>query len=164
VRSKVVKRETFERLVGALGARWKPLVEVLAGSGWHTSELERFARHGTILPFAGQDGAAVLVTPQHKHGAPHSTIVSEACARAARRVLELGPFSRSVFEARVREASAAIGVYVRPGHFRHTTASFAVEQGANIGSVSDFLGHQSQRTTKRFYATHAVPRKVPTLL
>jgi hypothetical protein len=30
--------------------------------------------------------------------------------------------------------------------------------------VSSFLNHKSPRTTRKFYATHAVPAKVPTLV
>jgi hypothetical protein len=33
-----------------------------------------------------------------------------------------------------------------------------VDAGADIATVSTFLGHRSPLTTKRFYATHATPR------
>jgi hypothetical protein len=39
----------------------------------------------------------------------------------------------------------------------------AIEKGAAPASVAAFLNHKSPNTTRRFYATHAVPAKIPTL-
>ena len=51
-----------------------------------------------------------------------------------------------------------------PGRFRHSVATWAINEGADPATVAAFLNHKSPRTTMRFYATHAVPKKVPTLL
>src|SRR5690606_5986962 len=62
-RSKVISREQY------LGARahmvgiYRDGLDVLAGTGWHLTELERFASGGRIEPYAGPDpeGAGILV-------------------------------------------------------------------------------------------------------
>lgn len=66
----------------------------------------------------------------------------------------------------VKEASSKAGLSVTlfPGEARHTVATWAVNAGADLKTVSTFLRHKSERTTRRFYATHAVAAKVPTLL
>ncbi len=43
-----------------------------------------------------------------------------------------------------------------PGRFRHTLATRAVEAGADPAGVSAYLGHKSEATMRRFYATLAV--------
>ncbi|WNG41678.1 site-specific integrase [Archangium violaceum] len=52
---------------------------------------------------------------------------------------------------------------MRPGRFRHSVATWAIEKGATPASVAAFLNHKSLAITRRFYATHAVPTKVPAL-
>ncbi len=46
-----------------------------------------------------------------------------------------------------------------PAHGRNLGA----RAGAPIESIATFLNHQSPETTRRFYATHGVPARVPTL-
>lgn len=51
-----------------------------------------------------------------------------------------------------------------PGRFRNRGATWAIEKGADWASVAAFLNHKSVATTRKFYATRAVPKTVPTLL
>jgi hypothetical protein len=44
---------------------------------------------------------------------------------------------------------------IRPGQFRHSVATWAINEGEDPASVAAFLNHKSPRTTMRFYATHA---------
>jgi enoyl-CoA hydratase len=55
------------------------------------------------------------------------------------------------------DADPAIGAIVITGNEK------AFAAGADIGAVSTFLGHRTLATTKKFYATHAAPAKVPTI-
>jgi integrase len=48
-----------------------------------------------------------------------------------------------------------------PGRMRHTVAQEAIESGADMAAVANFLNHRSPQTMKRFYATLAVAKKVP---
>ncbi len=154
---------------------WSDALTVQAGTGWHTTEVVRFAATGSIEPLpktVQQDGVAgVLVCSEHKSGEPIRTRVSTAVVDAAKRLLAHGAISREWYDRAVRDACAAvkrpdgkIGIPVfTPGRLRHSVATWAIEAGADPASVAAFLGHKSPRTTRRFYATHASPAKVPTL-
>jgi integrase len=155
---------------------WADALTLQAGTGWHTTEVQRFADAGSIepLPKHAQDGGVggVVVCPMRKSGEPQRTRVSLVVLEAAKRLRAHGRFSIEWYDRSVKEACAAVkrpdgGVGVpefTPGQLRHTTASFAMDVGADPAMVSAFLGHRSPRTTKKFYATHATVAKVPTLL
>lgn len=152
---------------GRTGRRWADLIAVLEGTGMHVRELRRFADAGTVeaLPDnrkPSADEAGVLVIPLHKSGAPYRVAVSAATLETARRVRAAGSFSEAVFYSVLRKASEKTGAKVLPGRFRHTVAKLAVNAGASMQAVGDYLGHKSPATTRKFYATLGVPAKVPT--
>jgi integrase len=154
---------------------WVEALTVHAGTGWHTTEIVRFAATGSIEPLpksVQQEGVAgVLVCPQHKSGEPIRTRVSPLVVDAAKRLLTHGAMSREWYDRAIRDACKSVkrpdgkvGIPVfTPGRLRHSVATWAIEAGADPASVAAFLGHKSPRTTRRFYATHASPAKVPTL-
>lgn len=154
---------------------WADALTIQAGTGWHTTEIVRFAATGSIEPLPKnvlQEGVAgVLVCPQHKSGEPIRTRVSAPVVEAAKRLLAHGAMSREWYDRAIRDACKSvkrpdgkIGIPVfTPGRLRHSVATWAIEAGADPASVAAFLGHKSPRTTRRFYATHASPAKVPTL-
>lgn len=174
-RSKVIPPEHVQLAQEHLTGIWGACLTILAGTGWHVSELERFARSGAIepLPRASKaDGSvAVLVCPLTKGGETLRTRVSDDVRDAAERVRKHGSFDRSKLAKAVKAACAVVkrpdgGVGIPPikiGSFRHSVATWAIDNGADPASVSAFLGHRSPRTTRKFYATHAAPAKVPTL-
>ena len=46
-----------------------------------------------------------------------------------------------------------------------TIATLAINKGTDLQRTADFLGrHRDKRTTDRYYATHGVPQKIPTLI
>jgi site-specific recombinase XerD len=155
---KAVGREEYERALTALEGWPRDALEVLGGTGWHVTELERFAQAGEIETHP-LNGAPVLKCPQTKGGAPLRTQVGQSVADAARRLRERGALDYFRF----RDALRSVGATFNPGYLRHSVASWAINAGADPASVAAFLGHKSFATTKRFYATHAVPAKVPTL-
>src|SRR5205814_9765688 len=68
-------------------------------------------------------------------------------------------FSIAWYHRAVLAACKAAGIpSFGPGRMRHSVATWAVNAGADLATVSTFLGHRSSRTTKRFYATHATPK------
>jgi integrase len=83
-----------------------------------------------------------------------------------------GGFSREWYDRAVVAACAVvkrpdgeIGIPAfTPGRLRHSVASWAIDAGADPAQVAAFLGHRSPRTTRKFYATHSAPTKVPTLV
>lgn len=143
---------------------------MLAGTGWHVSEVGRFAREGQIesMPAHVEDesAVAVLVCPMHKSGEEHRTAVTRPVMQAAEQLLEHGGFSEVGLYQAVRAACAhdpKIDPPICPGQYRHAVATWAIEAGAHPAAVAAFLGHRSPATTKRFYAMHAVPPRVPAL-
>ena len=144
-----------------LAGIWRDAADVLSGTGWHFTELERFQQQGgKVAPHPMKRGAKVLDCPQTKGGEPLRVEVSSDVAAAAARILKAEPLNYFHF----REALlAASGGAVQPGHFRHSVATWAINAGAAPAEVAAFLNHKSTQTTKRFYATFAVPTKVPTL-
>lgn len=169
-RSKVIPREHFllarEHLVGA----HRDALDILASTGWHVTAVLRFARAGRIEPYPRHGSAknvvGVIVTPMDKDGEPHRTpITNEEVLAAAERLRERGSLDRGDFFAALRAACLAASIPAfTPGRFRHSVATWAIDAGADPASVAAFLGHRSARTTTRFYATHATPRPVPTLM
>lgn len=154
------------RLKGVIGDRWIDALDVLAGTGWHVTECQRFAAGGEILSYVGKGAAGVLVCPMTKGGEPLRTAVSAPVLAAAKRLREAGGFSPEALRraiTRARKDDETIPD-LRPGSFRHSVATHAIDAGADAKAASDFLGHKSTRTTRKFYATHATPKKIPTLL
>jgi integrase len=174
-KSKLVPRDHVLLVVEGLTAPWRHALLLQAGTGWHTSEVLRFAAEGTIEPlprYALQDGVAgVLVCPMRKSGEPQRTRVSPEVLEAAKRLRAHGSISREWYERAVKKACAAVkrpdggsGIPVfTPGRLRHSVATWAIDAGADPAQVAAFLGHRSPRTTRKFYATHSAPTKVPTL-
>lgn len=167
-RSKVVPREHIDLVLEHLASPWRDALLIQCGTGWHTTEVVRFAAGGSVerLPrTVAQDGVAgVLALPSHKNGEPLRTRVSPEVVEAARRLLEHGSISREWYDRAVRSACAAAEIPVwTPGRIRHTVATLAVEAGSPPPVVAAFLNHKSPRTTQKFYAVHASAAKVHTL-
>ena len=167
-KDKVILIEHYQLAREHLMGHWRDGMDVQAGTGWHVTELVRFAKTGSIERHpnkANREVAGVLVCPQSKAGEPLRTPVSAPVVEAAKRLLERGDYSRERYGMAVNRACLAAGIpKFSPGRFRHSVATWAMNNDADPASVAAFLGHKSPRTTKRFYATHAVPKKIPTLL
>ncbi|MBI5071266.1 MAG: site-specific integrase [Deltaproteobacteria bacterium] len=176
-RSKAIPRDHIFLVVEHLTSPWREALTVQAGTGWHTTEVLRFAAGGTIEPMpktvAAENGAAgVLVCPLHKSGVPHRTAVTAEVLKAAKTLLKHGSFSREWYDRAVKAACKAvkrpdgkIGIPAfTPAMMRHTTATLAVEVTGNLAAVSSFLGHRSIATTKKFYSSLAVSPKIPTTI
>jgi integrase len=209
---KAVPWEDLLAVRDALTGHWRATFTVQLNTGWHISELVRFATAGRIEKYTGpQDGGvAVLVCPLHKSGGEHRTVVNAEVKSAAKEMLayrynskltpaqreailavtggnnsalarkfgvsetairkirrgdaderprrRTGSFSSKRYSAEVARVATEIGVSVfTAGRLRHSVATHLVNIGADLPSVSTFLGHRSMDTTRRFYATHAVP-------
>jgi integrase len=166
-RDKVIPREHYLLAREHLAPHWRDGMDVQAGTGWHVTELIRFAKEGSVEPYRGdaEGVSGVLVCPQTKSGEPLRTAVSAGVLEAGKRLLERGTFGREKYGMAVISACKAAGIPpFTPGRFRHSVATWAIEKGADPASVAAFLNHKSPSTTRRFYATHAVPAKIPTLV
>lgn len=104
VKSKVIPREHYLLVRDAIVDPWRSALIVQAGSGWHISELVRFAAAGSVEPLppsmrVGNGAVAVLVVPLHKSGDMHRTAVSQEVLDAATRLRAYG--DRMAKEGRV---------------------------------------------------------------
>lgn len=157
-------------------APWSDALTLQAGTGWHSTEIQRYAAEGTIEPLpkhAQQEGVAgVVVCPMRKSGEPQRTRVGPEVLDAAKRLRAHGSISREWYDRAVKAACKAVkrpdgkvGLPVfTPGRLRHSVATWAIDNGADPAVVAAFLGHRSPRTTRKFYATHSSSSKVPTLI
>jgi integrase len=167
--SKVISREHHDALISALAQPWRDMVTLLAGTGWHVTELARFIRDGVVAELPGAASRAhgafkVLVCPRRKSGEMMRTAVTSEVAEASERLRKRGTFSKIRFYQAVASGCDVAGIpRFPPGRYRHTVATWAIEQGADPAAVAAFLGHKSASTTRRFYATLAVTPRVPTL-
>lgn len=156
---KAVGVEEYRRIIDALKGWPRDALGVLGATGWHWSELERFVKGGAVERHPRAEGA-VLLCPHTKAGVPLRTHVPAVMAEPAERLRAAGA---SVEYHRFRRALRAVDAKFNPGFMRHSVASWAVNAGADPALVAAFLGHRSPATTRRFYATHAVPLSVPSL-
>jgi len=169
VRSRDDYRAVWNYLRKKKADHWADALIILAGTGWHLTELDRFSTMaGRILvpPTRTNDAWAILETPhkgKHTHRSLVSRVVHAAAKRHKKRDLILD--SNKDFYAAIRVACRKVRVKrFTPGVSRHSVATWAVEAGADSAAVSTYLGHKTQATTKKFYATFATPKKVPTLV
>jgi integrase len=163
-KSKVIAAAHYEKARKHMVGHYRDALDLLAGTGWHVREAVRFAESGEIEPYTGPDpeGVAVL-TVWHKSGRLHRTLVTKDVAAAATRLRARGELSESMLYKTLRGACDAAKVpRFTAGRFRHTVATLAWETG-DAERVPAFLGHRSKQTTLKYYATRAVPPRVPTL-
>lgn len=188
-KSKVISDADHEKVVEALrlldktatggrpstnGNLYADILIVLAGTGWHVSEVMKLHEIKMLRDTGAhrekwvEKNPFVLVT-KHKSGDIHQTLVGRNVMEAALRILALkqdGQMFNNVaaFYRALQKACKDVGIKpFTPGRYRHTIASRAIEAGVPVEKVSAFLGHKSATTTKRFYATHAIRPKIPTL-
>jgi integrase len=172
-RSKLVELEDVKATVDACVGTYRDALVLQVATGWHTTEIVRFSKTGSVEEFDPPRGevAGIVNLPLHKSGEPHRTRVSAVVLACAKRLLAHGAISREWYDRAVR---AACRVAKRPdekpvkqwspGRLRHSVASWAIgTDEAAIQRVAEFLGHKSPRTTKKFYATWAAPKKIDTV-
>lgn len=155
---KAVEAPHFKKTVKKLSGWARDCFEVLSATGWHITELERFASGGSIERHPITK-APVLVSPRAKRGNVLRTQVGPGPRAAAERILKRGHLNYWELHRVLKNLEAGFN----PGVMRHTVATWAVNTGADISAVSSFLNHRSLATARKFYATHAVPAKVPTM-
>jgi integrase len=160
-RPKAIPRAQYLRVLAAIEQPHRDSLALLDETGWHVSELARFARGGSLEPLPKgkrtDKSVIVAVVPLHKSGSPLRSALGKEAAEVAQRVLARGGFSVGRFYDAVKAANAKVGgAPFTPGRARHTFATRAVEAGADPSAVSTYLGHKSEATMRRFYSTLAV--------
>lgn len=171
-REKKVPKVVVEQLLAARapdGSRlldertWCFLV-VKASTGLHHSEILRIVRgeNATIEVLderaAARSGCPAVVRFIHKNGDNVVKRIDTAGVLDALRSLQAsGVTMRSVNKA-LKAACVDLGFEAfTAGVLRHSWGTWHVENGASIEAVAAGYGHQSKRTTERFYVQVAVP-------
>lgn len=178
-RRRAVSMADVQAVMSKLSPEARDVLILQSGTAWHVSEVRRFASAGEIVRPIGRDPLAVLVT-RHKSGDLTRTPINDADQlAAAERILArkripiaetLVTQMRKACDA-VRKDQSDAGIpekewmpHWRLGVMRHTVLTHAVEKGASPQEVSEFAGHRSVQTSKRFYIDVATPTvSVPTM-
>ena len=155
---KAIAKAEFESALSKLTGWPRDALEVLGATGWHVTELQRFVVDG-VIGMHPQNGLPVLLCPHTKGGVPLRTQVSREVKLPAERLKKRGELNYF----HLRQELKKVGATFNPGFLRHSVATWAINAGADPASVAAFLGHKSPATTKKFYATHSVPLKIPTM-
>ena len=146
---------------------WTDALMVAAGTGWHTTEVCRFADGGMVAlldeEYRVGDAWGVLGTP-HKNKEFHKSRVTRQVYEAGERLRAHGSIDRTNFDKAVKKActDAGLGSYFTPANMRHLSIIFGVEKSGDKGKVATYHGHKGQDMADLVYAPNAAPAKVPT--
>jgi integrase len=176
-RDRTYTKEQYRKLIGSgfLSEDMRDAAVIQFNTGWHCTELKRWIDAGQIADYRGDrkntleaEAACVLACPRAKNGKPLNTTVNATAQAAAKRLLARRPegyrfnYKRYLKELkRVSEGLKLPRFY--PGQARHSAATWAVDAGASMQEVADFLNHSSIAMVRKYYATHASAKKIPTV-
>lgn len=158
-RRKAVPFEHVQAAVRHMEGAYRDMLVLLAGTGWHVTELERFVRSPeSEIVYARRDGTLAVLVTLHKVGEMTRTPVSvRKVLAAAERLRSRGEIPRRPNQALKKACEDAKVPIFTFGVLRHSVATWSVERGAIPALVSEFLNHKDPRTTKRFYTDVSVP-------
>lgn len=158
-RRKAVETERVQAVLLELAPEYRDMLAVLAATGWHFSELERFIRNAdSSIELVRRGDTIAVLKVRHKSKESHSTsIKNESVLEAAVRLRARGTVPRRPWQTLKAACKAAGATGFGYGVMRHTVATWLEENGATIQQIATFLGHKDPRTTKRYYADAAVP-------
>jgi len=163
-RRKAVPVDVVRAALAHLAPPYRDCLLVLGTTGWHVTELERFARAEESRIAPGRGDVLAVLQVLHKTGATTRTPLRDPAALAAAERLRARRQLPRRLNATIRAACLAAGVApFSAGVLRHSVATWAVEEGALPELVAEFLGHHDKRTTTRFYTDVAVPTAAPPL-
>lgn len=164
-REKKVSRAVVQSVLAELPAVARDFVLVKACTGLHSSEIRRIIRgDNAVLEELDETAAkaagcpAVMRFLHKKKKLVVKRVETRQLLDALRRLIAV----RFVKARDVNEAVAAActKLELEPftiGVLRHSWGTWHVEGGATIQAVADGYGHESKRTTERFYIQVAVP-------
>lgn len=152
-----------------LRADVRDILLLLTGTGWHLSEVRRFAENGEIRKDPTGRHLATLVTFHKRREKAVAGLMHQEHVDAARRLREKGDMlSSNTLAGLMRQANraAGIGTDERPvffGDMRHSVGTWAIEAGDDIRDIARAYNHESEKMLRRHYVRHAVPRGTVTV-
>lgn len=160
-RRKAVEVARVRAALKELPADYQDCLVVMASTGIHVTELERFVRRPDSELARGRGRVLAVLVTRHKSGDwTRTPLVDPDVVDAAARLRARGAVPRRMNEE-LRAACERAGV--KPftfGVMRHTVGTWAVERGALPAEVKEFFHHADDRTTRRFYVDAAMPTNV----
>lgn len=156
-RRKAVEEKRVRAAWRKLKGGYADMLEVLAETGMHVSELERFIRSPDAQLVKQGRARATLIT-LHKSGVPtRIPLVGGAVIKAAERLRKRGTVPRWFRLHLLAACKRAKVEPFTPGVLRHSVATHAVLKGATPDEVAAMLHHKDRRTTQKFYIDVAAP-------
>ena len=178
-RQVAVEPERIRAILPHLPAESRDVMVLRLGTGWHGTEVERFARTGRIYRTPGKtillmtsEGAErvpllAVLRVKHKIGGDTNTpIIHAEHLAAAERIQHRGRVPNQLTLNRHTTKACELAGVERflNWHLRHSVVSNAIEEGADLEHASVFVGHLNVDTTRKHYAQLALPKKaVPVL-
>jgi integrase len=173
-RTKGYSIEHVETIYAALDSQVaRDIIAVKAKTGMHVSEIERIANgNGELHPLADtSSGIAGTAKFKHKNGRIHIASLDAQAFAAAQRLQRKGRLpARFSLQCMIDRAAEGCGQpTIHPSELRHSFATWAKNYGELIKPtsggvaleiVASILGHQSTRTTTKFYDGTEVPPMV----
>lgn len=141
----------------------RDILQLLVGTGWHLSEVIRFASTGEIRKDPTGKHRAVLVTWHKRREKAVSGLMKVAHVEAAKRIRAKGyTLGRSRLAFLMRRANYDAGIpkgqEVFFGDMRHTVSTWAHEMGEDIENTAKAFNHTDAKMLRQHYVRHAVPR------
>lgn len=166
--SKAIEFERLAKVLPLLKAEVRDVLELLAATGWHVSEVRRFARRdiGKLRLRDAGDNGDVLATigTRHKDGGKwHFTaLLFQPHVDAALRIRERGyVMDRTALRRNLRKACVKAGVTAfNMGDMRASVLTWLRLAGVPQETAMLFVGHTSVETQNRFYVNAEVARAV----
>ena len=163
--SKLTKPKNVElELVKAVAAHLQPHIRdvlvVQMGTGWHISEVRKFALRGEIVEANRHGVLAVLVTEHKTKRLTRMPIKTAEHLDAARRIRARGKIvSNNTLNYHLKRAAKAASIEkgFTLGSMRHSVSTWAIESGARMAEIAEFFEHRSPNTTADHYANASVP-------
>lgn len=162
--SKAVPWEDVVATLPHLREDIRDALEFLSVTGWHISELQRFAAVGTIRDREPAEDSATLavIGVRHKSRKPHFTsLAHQRHVDIARRIRERGHvIDRGSLRKHMHRACKAAGV--KPftlGMMRHSVTNWLKANGVRVEDRGLYLGH-NPATNAKFYVDAQRPAVV----
>lgn len=141
-------------------------------TGMHYTEVGRLAKgEGEIRELRDHGEIAGTITFRHKKGSQHTISIDAQVLAAVKRLRTRGSAPSDSWMLKVLKAQAAAN-HVEPlelGALRHSFSTWAADEGVEVRpnnrglsmeQVAAVMGHESTRTTRKFYNASKVPPMV----
>lgn len=174
--SKAVPEKDLQAVVPHLQPHVRDVLELLAVTGWHISEVRRFARAGRVRARDASDPAAVIATigTFHKGRRKHFTALlwqdhvdAAERIRARGKIITNGNLRRHMLRAceavtveRRKLDPKAEPVLFNMGDMRASVATWLRLAGVPMPIIAEYLGHLSASTTRKYYVDSEVTATV----